>query len=222
MTRQLELISQTDPHHPAVEAYRMLCANLRFAALDKPLDTLIVTSASPDDHRPRVLANLAVTMAQGGRRTILVDADLRRPGLHTLFGDSNISNQQGLTTLIVEEGTMDQLPLERTGVDNLWLLPSGPTPLNPTDILGSRPMERMVTTLKSQADIILFNAPPIIAVADATVLGTKVDGLLLVVTAGRSRREHVRRAKEMLERAQVHIVGAILDDVPHSVSLIGY
>ncbi len=219
MTQQLELITQTDPHHPAVEAYRMLCTNLAFAALDKPIETLIVTSASPNDHRLRVLANLAVTMAQGGRRTILVDADLRRPGLHTLFG---VSNEQGLTTLVVEEGTTAPLPLEHTGVEGLWLLPSGPTPLNPTDILGSRPMEQMIATLKSQADIVLFNVPPIIAVADATILGTKVDGLLLVVTAGRSRREHVRRAKEMLEKAQVHIVGAVLDDVPQGVSLVGY
>ncbi|MEE9616221.1 MAG: CpsD/CapB family tyrosine-protein kinase, partial [Anaerolineae bacterium] len=160
-----------------------------------------------------------VTMAQGGRRTILVDADLRRPGLHEIFG---IVNDRGLTTMIVEEAGLDDPPLIDVGVDNLWLMPSGPMPPNPADILGSRKMEEVIAVLRARADVVLFDAPPIIAVTDAAVLGTKVDGVLLVVCAGRTRREHAQRARELLERVHVRIVGAVLNDAPRDVTLGGY
>ena len=219
MAEMIDLITLTDPRNLAAEAYRTLRTNLTFAALDKPIETLIVTSAAPDEGKSTVLANLAVTMAQGERRTILVDADLRRPCLHEIFG---VANDQGLTSMIVGETTMDDPSLIEVGVDNLWLVPSGPLPPNPADILGSRKMEQVIGALKARADIILFDASPVISVTDATVLGTKVDGVLLVVSAGRTRREHAQRAKELLERVQVRIVGAVLNDAPRGVVLGGY
>ena len=219
MAKQLDLITLTDPQSPATEAYRTLRTNLTFAALDKPIETLLVTSAAPDETKSIVIANLAVTMAQGERRTVLVDADLRRPRLHDIF---RVANDRGLTTMIVEETAIDDSPLIDVGVDNLWLVPSGPLPPNPADILGSRKMEQAIVDLKTRADIILFDAPPVVAVTDAAVLGTKVDGVLLVVCAGRTRREHAQRAKELLERVQVRIVGAVLNDAPRNVALGGY
>ncbi len=219
MAEQPDLITLTNPRSPATEAYRTLRTNLTFAALDKPIETLVVTSAAPGEGKSTVLANLAVTMAQGGRRTILVDADLRRPGLHEIFG---IVNDRGLTTMIVEEAVLDDPPLIDVGVDNLWLVPSGPMPPNPADILGSRKMEEVIAALRLRADVVLFDAPPIIAVTDAAVLGTKVDGVLLVVCAGRTRREHAQRARELLERVHVRIVGAVLNDAPRDVTLGGY
>ena len=219
MAEQPDLITLTNPRSPATEAYRTLRTNLTFAALDKPIETLVVTSAAPGEGKSTVLANLAVTMAQGGRRTILVDADLRRPGLHEIFG---IVNDRGLTTMIVEEAVLDDPPLIDVGVDNLWLMPSGPMPPNPADILGSRKMEEVIAALRARADVVLFGAPPIIAVTDAAVLGTKVDGVLLVVCAGRTRREHAQRARELLERVHVRIVGAVLNDAPRDVTLGGY
>ena len=219
MAEQPDLITLTDPRSPAAEAYRTLRTNLTFAALNKPIETLVVTSAAPGEKKSTVLANLAVTMAQGERRTILVDADLRRPGLHEIFG---VANDRGLITMIVEEAALEEPPLIDVGVDNLWLVPSGPLPPNPTDILGSRKMEQVIATLKARADVVLFDAPPVIAVTDATVLGTKVDGVLLVVCAGRTRREHAQRARELLERVHVRIVGAVLNDAPRDVALGGY
>jgi capsular exopolysaccharide synthesis family protein len=220
MTGQPDLITLTNPRSPAAEAYRTLRTNLTFfAALDKPVETLIVTSATQDEDKSTVLANIAVTMAQGERRTILVDADLRRPCLHEMFGSAN---DQGLTNMIVEEAALDDPPLAAAGVDNLWLLPSGPLPPNPADILGSRKMEQVIAALKARADIVLFDAPPVVAVTDAAVLGTKVDGVLLVVCAGRTRREHAQQAKELLERVHVRIVGAVLNDAPRGVTLGGY
>lgn len=219
MAEQPDLITLIDPRSPAAEAYRTLRTNLTFAALDKPIETLVVTSAASGEDKSTVLANLAITMAQGERRIILVDADLRRPGLHETFGTVN---DRGLTTMIVEEAALEEPPLIDVGVDNLWLVPSGPLPPNPAGILGSRKMEQVIAALKARADVVLFDAPPVVAVTDAAVLGTKVDGVLLVIHAGRTRREHAQRARELLERGHVRIVGAVLNDAPRDVVLGGY
>ncbi len=219
MNTQANLITLTDPRSPAAEAFRTLRTNLYFSSLDQALETLVVTSAAPGDGKSTTLSNLAVAMSQGEKRAILVDADLRRPALHKLFG---VSNSQGLTTMAVEEQALVEPPLLETGVDNLWLLPSGPLPPNPAEILGSRRMEEIIAALKTRADIILFDAPPVIAVTDAAVLGTKVDGVLLVVRAGKTRREHALRAKETLERVKVRLVGAVLNNAPPDQSMGSY
>jgi non-specific protein-tyrosine kinase len=220
MAKTVDLITLTDPRSPAAEAYRTLRTNLTFfAALDRPVESLIVTSAAPGEGKSEVLANLAVTMAQGERRTILVDADLRRPGLHDLFG---VANGRGLTTMILEEEALDAPPLLDVGVENLLLVPSGPLPPNPADVLGSGRMEQVIDAFKDRADVILFDAPPVVAVTDAAVLGTKVDGVLLVVAAGRTRREHAERAKELLERVNVRIIGAVLNDATRGAALSAY
>ena len=220
MSHTLDFITLTDPRSPAAEAYRTLRTNLTFfAALDRPVESLIVTSAAPNEGKSEVLANLAVTMAQGERRTILVDADLRRPGLHELFG---VANDRGLTTMILEEEALDDPPLLDVGVENLLLVPSGPLPPNPADVLGSSRMEQVIEAFKGRADVILFDAPPVIAVTDAAVLGTKVDGVLLVVAAGRTRRDHAERAKELLERVNVRIIGAVLNEARRDAALSAY
>ena len=220
MAERPDLITLTEPRSPAAEAYRTLRTNLTFfAALDRPIETLVVTSAGPDEGKSEVLANLAVTMAQGERRTILVDADLRRPGLHEIFG---VSNDRGLMTMILEEGAVDNPPLLDVGLEKLSLMPSGPLPPNPADILGSSKMEQVISALKDRADVILFDAPPVVAVTDAAVLGTKVDGVLLVVSAGRTRRDHAERAKELLERVHVRILGAVLNETARGATLSGY
>jgi capsular exopolysaccharide synthesis family protein len=219
MSDERSLITLTDPRSPAAEAYRALRTNLTFAALDKPIETLVVTSAAPGEGKSTTLANLAVTMAQGERRTILVDADLRQPKLHELFG---VSNSRGLTTMFVEPDALRDPPLAQTQVGNLLLLPSGPLPPNPADLLGSSRMEEVIAALRDRADVILFDAPPVVVVTDAAVLGTKVDGVLLVVSAGRTRRDHAQQARELLERVHVRVVGAVLTNAPRDVSLGGY
>lgn len=220
MAERPDLITLREPRSVAAEAYRTLRTNLTFfAALDRPVETLVVTSAGPGEGKSEVLANLAVTMAQGERRTILVDADLRRPSLHEMFA---VSNERGLTTMILETEAVQDPPLLDVGVENLQLMPSGPLPPNPADILGSGKMEQVIGALKERADIILFDAPPVVAVTDAAVLGTKVDGVLLVVSAGRTRRDHAERAKELLERVHVRILGAVLNETRLGATLSGY
>jgi len=213
----MSLITLTDPRSPVSEAYRTLRTNLSFSGLDEPIRSLVVTSPAPDEGKSTTIANLAVTMAQGGRKTILVDCDLRRPTLHTLF---DLKPEPGLTNLLLEEN--GQPALQSTMVDGLQLLSSGPLPPNPADLLGSHKIDQIIAMLLDRADVVLFDAPPVIAVTDATVLGAKVDGVLLVISAGKTRREHAERAKEMLEKANVRIIGVALTNAPKDSSIGGY
>ena len=213
----MSLITLTDPRSPVSEAYRTLRTNLSFYSLDDPLRSLVVTSPAKNEGKSTTIANLAVTMAQSGRRTILVDCDLRRPGLHALFG---LNSEPGLTNLVLDE--VREPPLQQTSVENLWLLASGPKPPNPADLLGSKKVDQIIQALVEQADIVLFDAPPVIAVTDAAVLGVKVDGVLLVLNAGKTRREHAARAREVLERAKVRLIGAALTNAPKDSIVSGY
>ena len=213
----MTLVTITDPRSPASEAYRTLRTNLSFYSLDKPLRTLVVTSPAAGEGKSTTIANLAVTMAQSGRRTILVDTDLRRPTLHELFG---AQMSPGLTDMIMAEA--GDLPLQKTEVENLWLLSSGAKPPNPADMLGAARMEQIIAQLAEQADIVLFDAPPVMAAADAAILGARVDGVLLVIQAGKTRRDHSERAREILEKSRARIVGAALTNAPRDRSIGEY
>lgn len=202
------LIALHDPRSPAAEAYRTLRTNIQFASLDKPLRTMLATSSVPDEGKSTTIANLAVTIAQAEQRVILVDCDLRRPTLHTLF---DVSNANGLTNMILQEDML--APLVATPVPSLMLLPSGPPPPRPADVLGSRRMAAIIERLLQEADVVLFDTPPINAVTDAAVLATKVDGVLLVFRSGSTRRDGARDARRLLEKVNAHIVGVVLTDV---------
>lgn len=202
------LITLRDPRSPAAEAYRTLRTNIQFSSLDKPIHTLLVTSTSPDEGKSTTLSNLAVTIAQAEQRVILVDCDLRRPSLHTLFG---VPNEQGLTSVILNQGD-GELPLHATSVPGLSLLTSGPLPPRPADLLGSRRMEVLIERLRSEADMVLFDTPPVIAVTDAAVLATRLDGVLLVLQAGKTRRDRAREARRQLEKVKANIIGVVLNN----------
>jgi len=202
------LIALRDPRAPAAEAYRTLRTNIQFSSLDKPLRTLLATSTAPDEGKSTTLANLAVTMAQAEQRVILVDCDLRRPSLHTLF---DIPNEAGLTSMILAQEDAP-IPLQESGVAGLSLLTSGPLPPRPADILGSRRMEAVIARLRDEADIVLFDTPPVVVVTDAAVLAAKMDGVLLIFQAGRTSRERGRQARQILEKVKAHIVGVVLNN----------
>lgn len=213
----MSLITLTDPSSSASEAYRTLRTNLSFYSLDNPLRSLVMTSPAVSADKGEAAANLAVTMAQSGRKTLLVDCDLRRPFLHTFFA---LNNDDGLTNMILHD--TETPPLQQTSVENLWLLTSGPKPPNPADLLGSKKVDQLIASLAEQFDFVLFNAPPVVAVSDATILGAKVDGVLLVITAGKTRRDHAEKAKEMLAKAHVRVIGVALTNAPKDSSLGDY
>lgn len=211
------LITLTDAQSPRAEAYRSLRTNLEFYSLENPLHTLLITSAEPDDDKSTVLANLGVIMAQSGKSVILVDADMRRPKLHTIFG---LPNDVGLSTALTAPDAA--LPVFETDLPNLKVIPSGPTPLNPADLLASRRMNTIVSELKAQADVVLFDAPPLVAVTDGALLATKVDGVLLVARAGYTKRELVERAKDILGKVKANLVGSVLTNAALDTGIYSY
>jgi capsular exopolysaccharide synthesis family protein len=214
-----KLITVSEPRSPVSEAYRALRTNLDFASLDRALKTLVVTSAGVGEGKSTTLANLAVVSAQAGRKVVLVDADLRRPTLHQIFG---LSNEAGLTTVMMDDTALASPPLQETGVEALSVLTSGPLPPNPAELMGSRRMEEVVAALAERADQVFFDTPPVVAVTDAAVLSTKVDGVLLVISAGKTRREYARTAVQRLEQINARLVGTVLTNVQMGAGFKGY
>ncbi len=206
------LITLSEPRSAAAEAFRSLRTNLMFSSVENPIHTLLVTSPARDDQKSISLANLAVTFAQSGNRTVIVDADLRQPQQHQIW---NIDSSKGLTTMMVDDDAISEPPLLATEVDNLHVLPTGALPPNPADLLSANRMDEIIGALKKRADYLLFDSPPILAATDATLLGIKLDAALLVIRAGDTRRDHTAQARQALERVQVRIVGAVLTNAPH-------
>lgn len=213
------LITLSEPRSPASEAYRALRMNLEFTSLDKSLESLVISSPEAEAHKSVVASNLAIVMAQGGQRVILVDADLRRPALHQLF---DLPQEPGMTTFMLGRDEETELHLLDTQVPGLRLLPSGALPPNPADILGSQKMQQLLARLQSEADVVILDAPPVTVAVDASVLAAHTDGIVLVVRAGHTRRDRVDQAKELLERFRVKILGAILTDARDQGLLTGY
>jgi len=192
------------------EAYRTLRTNMEFSNLDKSLRALVVTSAGAEEGKSTTLANLAVTIAQGGKKVILVDADLRRPTQHQIFG---LKNDVGLSDMVRDDTSLAEPPLQDTAVPNLKVLTSGHLPPNPAEILGSKRMSEILAVLLERADMVLCDAPPVLAVTDAAVLANKVDGVLLVVSAGKTKRESAKKAQAQLGKINARILGAVLNNV---------
>jgi len=202
------LIALTRSRSPLVEAYRVLRTNLQFSLVGNPSATILITSSSPKEGKSTTLANLGVVMAQAGKRVILADTDLRRPTLHEVF---QVPREPGLTDLLLEEDPDIEGFLRPTEVEGLSLLPSGPLPPNPSELLSSPRMGQVIEDLKESADIVLFDSPPVLAVTDATVLATRVGGVLLVIDAGTTRSDAGRQGKEALAQVGANILGAVLN-----------
>jgi len=204
------LIAEAHPRSSIAEAFRMLRTNLQFATLDRPAQTLLVTSAGPDEGKTSVLANLAVSLAQTGKKVIAVDTDLRRSHLHELFG---ISNEIGFTNLLLAQQPDVAGFLQPTKVEGLRVLTSGPRPHNPAELVSSPRISFLVGELRKEADIVLFDCAPVLVAADAPVLAAKLDATILVVEAGRTRPEALVETKEALSKGNVLILGAVLNRV---------
>ena len=205
----LALVTETHPTDPVSEGYRAIRTNLMFTAIDRPLKTLVVTSAAPGEGKTSTAVNLAVTMAQNGSRVVLVDADFRRPALHRVF---QRTENRGLGDVIIGTATLSELLLP-TGTPNLRLLCSGPTPPNPSELLGSSRMRQVVEELAKQSETIIIDSPPVGAVTDATVLGARADGVILVVERGRTEVAAVSRARDKLIGVGANLLGVVLNKV---------
>jgi capsular exopolysaccharide synthesis family protein len=201
------VVTINNPKSPVSEAYRTLRTNLQFSSLDHKLQTLVVTSSGPSEGKTTTASNLAVAMAQGGGKTILIDCDQRKPKLHKMFG---LSNMTGLSNLLIGETSLEGA-LQETEVENLYILPAGTRPPNPAELLGSSRMESFMKDLKKEFDNIILDTPPVIMVTDAQILTKYADGSVLVVASGEADREAAARAKELLEKVGSRILGVVLN-----------
>ncbi len=203
------LVTHFDPKSPISESYRTLRTNLAFTRVDNKMKAILITSAGPKEGKSTTVSNLAITLAQLGSKVVLVDSDLRRPVIHAIFG---MEKEDGLTDYI-----MGNIPYEKTLkkslLDNLLIVTSGTLPPNPSELLGSQVMEEFIEKLKAEFDIILFDSPPVIAVTDAAILCSKIDGAFIVVSAGSTNRDAILRAKQLLENVHTQILGAVLNSV---------
>ena len=198
------------PRAGVTEAYRTLRSNVEFASVDAPIRTLLVTSSTPGEGKTITASNLAVVFAQSGRQVLLVDADLRKPGIHRVF---DLPNTHGLTTLLRND-LMDLEAIARvTEQENLRVVTTGPLPPNPAELLGSQRMRVILERLRIGGDLLILDSPPLQAVTDAAILSSFSDATLLVIDARKSRGRTVRLAREALARAGATVVGAVLNRV---------
>lgn len=205
--KAMDIITLKNPNSPVSEAYRTLRTNIQFSSPDKKVQSILITSSGPSEGKTTTSVNLAVTMAQSGSRTILVDCDQRKPKVHKLL---SISNQIGLSNLLIEEVSMDGA-ITHSGIENLDILSSGTRPPNPSELLVSEKMQNFIECLKDKYDYIILDTPPVIMVTDAQILSKYADGCILVVASGEIDREAVAKAKEQLEKVNAKILGVVLN-----------
>lgn len=203
-----KLISAQDLFSPVTEAYRQIRTNIQFTAIDQPAKSIMVTSAGAGEGKTTTAANLAIVMAQAELKTIIVDADLRKPALHRIF---QVSNLTGLTDLLSSNQAELGAQLKETGFENLQVITSGSLPPNPSEILGSQRMVKLLQQLEEMADVIILDAPPVLAVTDPIVISTRVDGVVLVTKANRTRRDSIYQVIQMLDQVGAKILGGVLN-----------
>ncbi|TKJ40386.1 hypothetical protein CEE37_08675 [candidate division LCP-89 bacterium B3_LCP] len=202
-----KLITNFSPKSPVSEAYRSLRTNILFSNIDTPIKTLVISSSATKEGKSTTVANLAITMSQMGSRVLIVDGDLRRPTIHSLF---NMDRQVGLTNALLGTYTLDEV-IKPSGIENLDVITAGDIPPNPSELLSSNTMRKVLSLLSERYDLILIDSPPIIAVTDAAVLSTRTDAVLLVVSSGYITRKEVLRAVQLLGNVNANLLGVLLN-----------
>lgn len=205
-THAVSLVSLVDPSSPVAEQYRTIRTNIQFASsADQQVKTLVVTSSGPSEGKSLTSANLAAVFAQAGQKTLLVDADMRKPTIHKTF---QLSNKAGLSTLLSTEESLAEVA-QKTQIENLSITTSGPKPPNPSELLGSVKMNQIMEEARNLFDIVIFDMPPVVTVTDAQIMSSKADGTLLVVRENWTRKDAITKAKELLDLVNARVLGVI-------------
>ncbi|WP_022926316.1 polysaccharide biosynthesis tyrosine autokinase [Serinicoccus marinus] len=203
------LVVEIDPHSPRAEAFRTLRTNLRYIEADNQPKTMVFTSTIPGEGKSTTTANLALTLAQSGATVCLIEGDLRRPRLLEYLG---LENAAGMTDVLVGRADLDDV-VQPWG-DNMWVLGCGPIPPNPSELLGSTAMSRLVETLEERFDYVIIDSPPLLAVTDAAILSTQADGVIVVVGTKLVRRDQLDRALGSLRKVDANVLGLVLNRLP--------
>lgn len=202
----VELLPHDNPRVAAAEAYRTVRTSVLLSSAGG-LHSVVITSATPSEGKTALSANLAIVLAQLGQDVLLVDADMRKARLHELF---KVSNRKGLVNHLASDADADEI-IQKTDVPGLYLVPAGPAPPNPSELLSSKKMREFVEMVKDRFDYVVFDSPPVLAVTDASVLGTLVDGTILCIAAGQVTRDAAEGAIDRMSIGNVHLLGAVLN-----------
>lgn len=203
----IKLVSMKAPKSPVAEAYRTLRTNIQFSSFDYKVKTIVITSSGPAEGKTTTSCNLAIATAQSGKRTILLDCDMRNPKIHKVF---EISNQVGLSDVLIGETNFYEA-VQKSEIENLYVLPSGTKPPNPAELLSSEKMNKFLETLKETHDYVIIDTPPIIMVTDAQILSKYADGCLLVIASTETDKNAAIKAKDLLEKVEAKILGVVLN-----------
>lgn len=193
------------------EAYRTLRTNIQYSSFDKEIKTILITSSEAGEGKSITTGNLALSLANDSKRVILIDCDLRKPTVHKKFKISNVS---GLSEVLVGKKSLTDSIHKYN--EKLHILTSGKIPPNPSEMLGSKLMSRLLAELKDVYDYVILDTPPVLAVTDSQILSTKVDGTILVVRAGVTKEDRVIEAKNALDKVKANIIGTVLNRVERS------
>lgn len=204
-------IVEDKPKSVAAEAYRTLRTNIQYSSFDKEIKTIVVTSAEMAEGKSTVAGNIAISFAQGEKKVILIDCDLRKPSVHKNF---KVSNLVGLSEVLIGKATIEEAVCKHN--NNFHFLTSGKIPPNPSEMLASSSMTKLIEKLKEEYDIIILDTAPLKAVTDAQILSTKVDGTILVVRAARTKRDTVIDARNLLDKVGANILGTVLHAVENT------
>ncbi|MGX7419732.1 CpsD/CapB family tyrosine-protein kinase [Carnobacterium gallinarum] len=202
------LVTITKPNSVIAEQFRTIRTNIQFSMVDKDLKSLVFTSSGPGEGKSTTSANVAVVFATQGKRVLLIDADMRKPTVHKTF---ELTNHQGLTTLLTEKEVILGNIIHETDTENLFILTSGPIPPNPSELLDSKKMNKIIKTLEESFDLIIFDMPAIVSVTDAQVMASKTDGTVFVIRNGVANKDAVLKAKELLDIVNANVVGTIFN-----------
>lgn len=210
-------IVEKEPKSMAAESYRILRTNIEYSSFDTKYKAIVITSSEPEEGKSTTAGNLALCMAQGDKKVMLIDCDLRKPSLHKKF---KVSNLLGLSDVIV--GKADLAIATHRYNKNLFLLPSGKIPPNPSEMLSSKVMSYLLESLKETFDYIILDTPPLKVVTDSQILSTKADGTILVVRAERTKRDAVKSAVDLLKNVNANIIGIVLNGIDASRNKYDY
>ncbi len=212
--KQRHLITVTNPRSPVSEAFRALRTNIDFSSVDEKIQIIMVTSSGPEEGKSTVTANLAAAYAQADKHVLLIDGDLRKPTSHKTF---SLSNRFGLSSLLSQQANLEDT-IQESGVPNLSIMTSGPIPPNPAEMMASNRMSAILQELRHRFDIILIDTPPLLAVTDAQIVASKSDGVIMVVSYGKVKRDIAVKAKSGLDRVGARILGVVLNNVKRKAS----
>ena len=214
----LNLVTQNDPKNPGAEAYRVIRTGIQFAQAGKELQTIALTSCTPNEGKSTTIANLAVVLTQAGKSVLLIDCDMRNPTVHKNF---NLSNKIGLSNCI-SMGTALSDAVQKTSIEGLYALTGGVIPPNPSELLGSERMKNLLQRAKEQYDYVLIDTPPVMPVTDALIVSRFVDGMILVIASAEVKVEMARDVKNQLVNAGANILGVVLNKVRSEHHGYGY